>query len=83
MTGNQLRTTLQAAPFRPFLIRMADGRSFEVRHPDFLLIGPDNRTAFVFAGPTVFDFSIIDVMLMTEIEMIQQGPPSTADAAAG
>jgi hypothetical protein len=51
---------------------MADGRSFELQHHDFLLLGPNNRTAFVFS-PSGAEFSILDVMLMTETE-IEFGP---------
>lgn len=82
MLSQELRAALQAMPFRPFTVRMADGRSFAVRHPDFLLVGPNNRTAFVFA-PSGSDFSILDVLLMTEIEFGQQGVQPATDAAAG
>ena len=40
MTIQQLRATLKAVPFRPFDVHMADGRSFHIRHPDFLLMSP-------------------------------------------
>ena len=66
MTIQQLRAALQASPFRPFTIRMADGRSFDIPHPDFLLLSPGGRTAFAYRSEE--DFSIVDVMLMTEIE---------------
>jgi hypothetical protein len=82
MTSQELRAALQALPFRPFTVHMVDGRSFEVRHPDFLLVGPNGRTAYIFA-PSGAEFSILDVMLMTEIELGQQGAQSATDAAAG
>lgn len=57
------------------MIHMADGRAFEVRHPDFLIVAPNHRTAFVYS-PDGRELSIIDVMLMTEIEFIpQDGQP--------
>ncbi|HJT45624.1 MAG TPA: hypothetical protein VJ721_05055 [Chthoniobacterales bacterium] len=34
----QLRDKLGSA-FQPFLIRLTDGRSFEVPHPDFVAVG--------------------------------------------
>ncbi|MCS7022657.1 MAG: hypothetical protein NZU63_12625 [Gemmataceae bacterium] len=49
LTAQELRAALQASPFRLFTIHIADGRSFEVRHHDFLLLGPNGRTAFVFS----------------------------------
>lgn len=75
MTSQELRAALRTVPFRPFTVRMADGRAFEVRHPDFLLIGPGARTAFVFESPG-HDFSILDVLLMTEIRFGHEGEPS-------
>ena len=66
MTAQQLRAAIQSFPFRPFTIRLGDGRSFDIRHPDFLLLTPGGRTAF--ACRTDGEFSILDVMLMTEIE---------------
>ena len=66
MTSQQLRAALQAAPFRPFTIHMGDGRSFDIQHPDFLLLSPGGRTAFAYRIEE--EFSIVDVMLMTEIE---------------
>src|SRR4051812_17636655 len=36
MTIEQLRAAHRAKPFRPFTVRIADGRSFLVHHPDFL-----------------------------------------------
>jgi hypothetical protein len=59
---------------------MAGGRSFEVRHRDFLLVGPNGRTAFVFS-PSGTEFNILDVMLMTELEFGPQGPQPTTSAA--
>lgn len=81
MTSHELCAALQAVPFRPFTVHMADRRSFEVRHHDSLLLGPNGRTAFVF-GPSGAEFSILDVMLKTEIEFGQKGAPSATSAAS-
>ena len=67
MIAQELRAALHAVPFRSFTARMVDGRAFEVRHRDFLLLGPNGRTAFAFDTSGV-DISILDGMLMTEIE---------------
>lgn len=63
MTIQQLR----AVPFRPFTVHMADGRSFPVPHPDFLLMSPSGRMAFAFGQED--ECSILDLLLMTEIEL--------------
>jgi hypothetical protein len=80
MTSQELRAALRAMPFRPFTIRMADGRAFEIRHPDFLLVGPGGRTAFAF-GPSVDEFSILEVLLMTEIQFGIQGAQTSSGTA--
>jgi hypothetical protein len=73
MTSQQLRAVHHAAPFHPFTIHMADGRSFHVPHPDFLSISPAGTTVIVYQEGE--EFSILDMLLMTEIEM---SPPSNA-----
>jgi hypothetical protein len=69
MTIQQLRTAHRASPFRPFTVRMADGRAFSVPHPDFLSMSPTGRTVIIYQEDE--EFSILDLLLMTEIEMTQ------------
>jgi hypothetical protein len=33
----RIRELLHIVPFRPFIIRMADGREYRIDHPDFVL----------------------------------------------
>jgi hypothetical protein len=35
-----LRDELHRQPFEPFVLRLADGRSLNIRHPDFVAITP-------------------------------------------
>lgn len=39
MDLNGLRAALRTQPFEPFAIRLADGRSLPVRHPEFVAVG--------------------------------------------
>jgi hypothetical protein len=48
---------------------MTDGRSFHIPHPDFLFMTPTGRTVIVCQEND--DFSILDLLLMTEIESSQ------------
>lgn len=66
MTVQQLRAALHGMPFRQFTLHMGDGRSFHVPHPDFLSMSPTGRTVIVYQQDD--DFSILDLLLMTEIE---------------
>ena len=67
MTTEQFRSTLRQQPFRPFTIRMADGRTFDVPHPDFVAQSPSGRTVIVVQ--TDESYSVLDLLLMTEVEV--------------
>ena len=71
MTTLQLDTAHKAKPFRPFNIHTGDGRVFHVAHPEFLARAPSGRTVVVYQSDD--SFSILDLLLMTELEML---PPS-------
>jgi len=75
MTTEQLRTAHRTMPFRPFTIRMADGRQFSIAHPDFLSMSPSGRTVVVYHPDD--SASIVDLLLMTELEL---APPSSSRA---
>jgi hypothetical protein len=67
MTTDQFRQTLHQVPFRPFTIRMADGRSFDVVHRDFVAQSPSGRTVIVFYSDE--GYSVLDLLLMSELEV--------------
>ena len=73
MTSEQLKATIRQQPFRPFSIRMVDGRSFSVAHPDWVMVSPTGRTAIIFEKDD--SYSVVDLMLMSELEV-----PSTKNA---
>jgi len=39
MTLNKIVEYVGAEPFRPFRISMASGQSYEIRHPEMILVG--------------------------------------------
>jgi hypothetical protein len=67
MTIEQFRATLHQTPFRPFTIRMADGRSFDIAHRDFIAQSPSGRTVIVVQDDE--SCSVLDLLLMTELEV--------------
>jgi hypothetical protein len=69
MTLDQLRTAIRAQPFRPFTICLADGRSFNVRHPDFVLITPEASRTFVVAESGE-DYRIVDLLLVSSLDFV-------------
>ena len=79
MTVEQLRTAHHATPFRPFTIRVADGRSFFVRHPDYLSRSPSGRTIIVHQDDD--SYSVLDLLLVMELE-VHAMPLDPGEAAA-
>jgi hypothetical protein len=47
MMVDQLKRTHQSQPFQPFTLRMADGPTYEVRHPEFMSFSQSGRTIAV------------------------------------
>ena len=49
MTVEDLRALLRIQPFSVLSLHLSDGRTFEVPHPDYLIIPPERSTiVFVF-----------------------------------
>ena len=67
MTSEQFRATLRQQPFRPFTIRMADDRAFEVAHSDFIAQSQSGRTVIVFNSDETY--SVLDLLLMSELQV--------------
>jgi hypothetical protein len=78
MTIEQMRATREANPFRPFTLRLADGRSFRVPHRDYLSMSPGGRTVIIYQADE--SFNILDLLLVTELTM---DPPVTQPAEGG
>jgi hypothetical protein len=70
MKLQSLRSVMHAAPFQPFTIHVADGRSLPVPHPDFIAIMGSGRSVVV-TSPVEKEssFSIVDVPLITQLEV--------------
>lgn len=67
MTIEQLRKAHQARPFEPFQLHLADGRKFNVKHPEFLAQFPGGRTVIVTLPDQSFE--VIDLLLVTSIHV--------------
>lgn len=67
MTIDKLQSVLNANPFRPFTIHLADGSEIHVPHRDFLSHSPVGRTVIVYHQDD--SFSILDLLLITELRV--------------
>jgi hypothetical protein len=73
-SSDEILAAIEAQPFAPFIIRLADQRSFPVRSPRFIAIATDGDSLVVYDDTGLH---ILDTRLVTEIHY----PPlsSTAD----
>jgi hypothetical protein len=74
MTLEAFRETLNAQPFQPFVIHIADGRSVPVISREFIMRDPRGRTILVYQPDG--RLSTIDLLLVTELEQQPEGESS-------
>lgn len=80
MTLRRIVEYVSAEPFRPFRIKMASGMSYEIRHPEMILLGKSSVRVYTSSvsdpdqPPTWHDVSM---MLMETLE------PFEAKSSAG
>lgn len=67
MTQEMLKKAWKAEPFEPFRIRTADGREYNVPHPDFIMLSPSGRTVVVADSDETFE--MIDLLLVASIHV--------------
>ena len=64
----RIRELLQAVPFRPFVIHMANGREYRVEHPEFVLASPSNQSQIIIEEPENDRIHHIAVLMITSVE---------------
>jgi hypothetical protein len=67
MTKDAIKDHLEAMPFRPFTLRLTDGRSCPVPGRDFASLSPNGRILVVYTNEGN-GLRILDVGLIVEIE---------------
>jgi hypothetical protein len=68
-----LREALRAQPFRPFTIRLTDGRSLPVPHPE--LVGIAGRTVFVASPAQDESYTLVDSVLIVSLDYLAATSP--------
>ncbi|MEQ1860475.1 MAG: hypothetical protein ABMA13_11120 [Chthoniobacteraceae bacterium] len=66
-----IRRLLDAAPFRSFTIHLADGRTVQVRHPDFVF--PGHFGSVVIEGERG-GFDIVSAGMITGLKIEEEAP---------
>ena len=69
-----VRDALHKQPFQPFLLRLADGRSVYVAHPDFVAVSP--RRVYV-VNPVDESSIWLEPLLIVSIEFVGTAAPNT------
>jgi len=62
--------SLHKQPFQPFVMRLADGRSLPVQHPDFLAVG--KRRLVLIDEDDVWSF--IEPQMIVSIDQMKKTP---------
>ncbi len=67
MTTEALHRLHTVRPFQRFSIRLGDGQSLQVEHPEMLAYAPKSRTATVYNRDGAFQ--IVDLLLVTGLQV--------------
>jgi hypothetical protein len=77
MLIERIRELLREQPFQPFRIQMADGRHFDVVHPEHLLLPPAGRLAMLWRPDGTPDgaTNLIHLPLVTSVGILTVAEP--------
>ncbi len=67
-TMNQVQAAMHSPPFRAFTVHLNDGRSYLIKHPDFISYSPNNREMTVHDEQGVHS---IDMRNVSEVHVPQ------------
>ena len=67
-----IRELLRAVPFRPFIIHLADGRTFRIAYPEFVFASPSNQTQIIVEEPDKDRLHHLSALLITGVEKITE-----------
>ena len=77
MKIEEIRQARLSQPFRSFTLHLADGRSFQVKHPEFILASPTSRMVVVVNEEGTLE--IIDAILVTSLTIAGEKSSATGD----
>jgi hypothetical protein len=67
-TREQLRDMVTARPFRPYVITLADGQTFTIRHPELVACDTRGRDLQINTDDGLVRVEMLLVKSMTQIE---------------
>ncbi len=69
MTVEQIRRYLQAQPFEPFAVYLADGRVLSASHPESVVLSASGRTADIYDS-NFRTFETVDCLLIVSLRTL-------------
>ena len=66
MTTQEIQRAMSTQPFEPFRVLVADGRSYDVRHPEHLAFSGKGRLIAI--GMQDDSFVTLDLLLVTGLQ---------------
>jgi hypothetical protein len=79
MSPHDLRTVARHRPFQPFRLFVSDGSSYDVRHPELLMLGLRSVVVGLTADPNqdMYErFATVDLVHVTRIEPLELAKPT-------
>jgi hypothetical protein len=80
MTYDELHAAARRQPFEPFRLVLTTGTTYDVRHPDLIMVGQRSAIIGIAGEPngTVYHHTIkVDLLHVVGIEELPVSPPST------
>ena len=80
MTHEELQAAARRQPFKPFRVVLTTGATYDIRHPDLILVGRRSAILGIVNKPngTVYDRTLnVDLLHVVGIEELPVHPSST------
>jgi hypothetical protein len=84
MTREELHLAARRQPFKPFRVHLTTGATYDVRHPDLIMVGQRSAIIGLAKEPhaTVYDLAMqVDLLHVVGIEELP-APPSSQNGPA-
>lgn len=78
MTPDEINKLLTAKPFEPFRLYLTDGRTFDIRHPDFVLVGHRAVHVYEYDDPEsrrYSNYAIVGILHIVRAEPLATAVP--------
>jgi hypothetical protein len=86
MSADDVLSWLRAAPFRPFRLHLASGKTYEIRHPEMLRVGRTALNVYSFVGEPADPFErveMLSLLLLERLEPLDATTPASPPGQAG